>query len=139
MPKPWDKFDPERMADVIREEDGVIKDAAQEIGCSERTIHRYRHKHDCVEEAVQESRPALVGEMREKVKDVARNDLPGQEVTPRLQYDSALKLLTVFDEDVDWADRKRTDLTSGGEPVSSIQLQVVETDPDTFEQERRQG
>lgn len=119
--------------EAVRAEDGVVADAAERLECSRMTIYRRAHEDDRIWEALHQERESLVNEMRQRAKEMARTA-----ESERVRWDATMKILSVFDEDQDWADRKRTDVTSGGEPVSSIQLQVVETDADSFEQERRE-
>lgn len=93
------------MVEAIKAEDGVVTDVADRLGCSRMTVYRYKRRFKTVEEALESSRTDLVFEMRDRLKDQAR----GGDVSDAVQHKAIVKLLEVFDEEVDWADRKKHD------------------------------
>lgn len=119
------------MVEAIEAEDGVVRDVADRLGCSRMTVYRYAERYKTVKQAIEKTRTDTVSEMRDRLKDIARTSGHKDE------YKAIVKMLEVFDDEYDWADRKKTDVTSGGEPIDTITLNVVETDPDDFEQETR--
>jgi len=121
------------MVEAIKAEDGVVRDVADRLGCSRMTVYRYRKRYKTVSDALEKQRTDLVYEMRDRAKDMARDD----DVSDAVQWNAILKLLKVFDDEYDWAERRRTDITSGGEPINSVTLNVVETSADEFENEVR--
>lgn len=125
------QYTAKEMVEAIEAEDGVVRDVADYLGCSRMTVYRYADRYKTVQEAIEKTRTDTVAEMRDRLKDIART--PGH----KDEYKAIVKMLEVFDDEYDWADRKKTDVTSGGEPIDSITLNVVETDADEFEQETR--
>lgn len=123
----------EEALEAIREENGVVVDAAARLGVDPSTVYRRANEDDRIWKAIEEERETLVRRLREVPKAVALDE----DSKDRDRLKAAFKLLNVYDEDRDWSDRKSTDVTSGGEPVSEIKLNVVETDAEAFEQEVR--
>jgi len=121
------------MVEAIKAEDGVVRDVADRLGCSRMTVYRYRKRYKTVSDALEKQRTDLVYEMRDRAKDMARDE----DVSDAVQWDAILKLLKVFDDEYDWAERRRTDITSGGEQINAVTLNVVETDAEDFENEVR--
>jgi len=80
------------VADAIRESNGVVRTAANKLGCAAKTVYRYADRYVTVQEALDESRKDIAGEaegyliamMRDRehpkhykaVKDVLRNYHP---------------------------------------------------------------
>jgi ACT domain-containing protein len=95
------------VVEAIEAEDGVVRDVAERLGCSRMTVYRYRDRYKTVAEALEKNRTDLVFEMRDRLKDLARNP----EVTDSVRRDAIQKLLEVFDDEIDWSDRQRTEHT----------------------------
>jgi hypothetical protein len=55
-----------------------------------------------------------------------------------VRYKAQLKLLEVFDDEIDWSDKQRL-AGPNDEPVGGVSLTVVHTDADDFENETRTG
>jgi AcrR family transcriptional regulator len=95
------------VVEAIEAEDGVVRDVAERLGCSRMTVYRYRDRYKTVAEALEKNRTDLVFEMRDRLKDLARDP----EVTDSVRRDAIQKLLEVFDDEIDWSDRQRTEHT----------------------------
>jgi hypothetical protein len=84
------------------------------------TVYRYRKRYKTVREALERERTDLVYEMRDRLKDQARSD----DVSDAVQQKAILKLLEVFDDDVDWSDSRN--VTHKGDensdPIKIIQV-----------------
>jgi hypothetical protein len=119
------------MINAIEESGGVISHAADLLGCNRTTVYRYAEEYVTVQRAIDRYREQLVVEARDRMSDMMRNP------DHRDHYRATLKILTVYDDDHDWSDRRRTDITSGGEPVTDIYFTVVHTDAEAFENEER--
>jgi len=92
-----------QMVDAIKAEDGIVRDVADRLGCSRMTVYRYRDRYKTVAQALDKQRTDLVFEMRDRLKDLARDP----DVSDSVQRDAIQKLLEVFDDEIDWADRER--------------------------------
>lgn len=113
------------MVDAIEAEDGVVRDVADRLGCSRMTVYRYRDRYKTVAEALDKQRTDLVFEMRDRLKDLARDP----DVSDGVRRDAIQKLLEVFDDEIDWADRERKEHSGpNGDPM---QMQWV--DPDSID------
>lgn len=125
----------EEALEAVRQENGIVVDAAARIGCSPKTIYRRAKEDERIWEAIEEERDTLVRRLREVPKAIALDE----DSEDRDRMKAAFKLLNVYDEDNDWSDRKSTDVTSGGEPVNDINLNVVTTNADEFKNEVREA
>jgi len=103
------------MVEAIEAEDGVVRDVAERLGCSRMTVYRYRNRYKTVEQALEKNRTDLVFEMRDRLKDQARSD----EVSDAVQQKAILKLLEVFDDEIEWSDKERKELSDpNGDPIT---------------------
>jgi transposase-like protein len=125
------EYTAKEMVEAIEAEDGVVKDVAERLGCDRTTVYRYRKRYKTVAQALERARTDLVYEARDRLKDLMRSD------GHKDQYRAIVKILEVFDDEYDWGDRQKTDITSGGDPVENVRLNVIHTDADDFEQETR--
>jgi ACT domain-containing protein len=104
------------MVDAIEAEDGIVRDVAERLGCSRMTVYRYRDRYKTVAEALEKQRTDLVFEMRDRLKDLARNP----DVTDTVRRDAIQKLLEVFDDEIDWSDRERKEHSGPEGPVEVV-------------------
>jgi ACT domain-containing protein len=103
------------MVQAIEAEDGVVRDVAERLGCSRMTVYRYRDRYKTVAEALEKNRTDLVFEMRDRLKDQARGD----DVSDAVQQKAILKLLEVFDDEIEWSDKERRELSDpNGDPLT---------------------
>jgi len=63
------KFEPEQVAEVIREADGNVTSAAEALGCSRYMIYDYCDQFEVCEQAKQRSRRALIDDAKNTLKD----------------------------------------------------------------------
>jgi len=116
-----------QMVEAIEAEDGVVRDVAERLGCSRMTVYRYRDRYKTVANALDKNRTDLVYEMRDRLKDLARDE----NVTDGVRRDAIQKMLEVFDDDIDWADRERKE--HSGPDGEAMQMEWV--DPDSIDAE----
>jgi len=116
------RYTAQEVVDAIEAEDGVVRDVAERLGCSRMTIYRYRDRYKTVAQALEKNRTSLVFEMRDRLKDLARDP----DVTDSVRRDAIQKLLEVFDDEIDWADRTRKE--HSGPDGESLRLQWVHPD-----------
>lgn len=116
-----------QMVTAIEAEDGVVRDVAERLGCSRMTVYRYRDRYKTVAEALDQQRTDLVFEMRDRLKDLARD----ADVSDNVRRDAIQKILEVFDEEIDWADRERKEHSGpGGEPMKMHFVDPTEVEID---------
>lgn len=115
------------MVEAINAEDGVVKDVAERLGCSRLTVYRYRDRYKTVEEALEKNRTDLVYEMRDRLKDMARDE----SVSDNVRFKAQIRMLEVFDDEVDWEERKRLDHGNAGDEPLTMQW----VDPDSWDAE----
>jgi len=109
------EYTAKEMVEAIEAEDGVVRDVAERLGCSRMTVYRYRNRYKTVEQALEKNRTDLVFEMRDRLKDQARSD----EVSDAVQQKAILKLLEVFDDEIEWSDKERKELSDpNGDPIT---------------------
>jgi len=112
---PQREYTAKEMVQAIEAEDGVVRDVAKRLGCSRMTVYRYRDRYKTVEEALEKNRTDLVYEMRDRLKDQARDE----EVSDAVQQKAILKLLEVFDDEIEWSDKERKELSDpNGNPLT---------------------
>lgn len=110
------------MVEAIEAEDGVVRDVAERLGCSRMTVYNYRDRFKTVSEALDQQRSDLVYEMRDRLKDLARDP----DVSDNVRRDAIQKLLEVFDEEIDWADRERVDQKNTGEVTFNVKYESAD-------------
>jgi AcrR family transcriptional regulator len=115
------EYTAQEMVEAIEAEDGIVRDVAERLGCSRMTVYNYRDRFKTVEQALDQQRTDLVFEMRDRLKDLARDP----DVTDSVRRDAIQKLLEVFDEEIDWSDRQRKEHSGDGFTVS---IQPPESD-----------
>jgi len=109
------EYTAKEMVEAIEAEDGVVSDVADRLGCSRMTVYRYKSRYKTVEQALERSRTDLVFEMRDRLKDQARDD----DVSDAVQQKAILKLLEVFDDEIEWSDKERKELSDpNGDPIT---------------------
>ena len=109
------EYTAKEMVQAIEAEDGVVRDVAERLGCSRMTVYRYRDRYKTVAEALEKNRTDLVFEMRDRLKDQARGD----DVSDAVQQKAILKLLEVFDDEIEWSDKERRELSDpNGDPLT---------------------
>ena len=112
-----ERYTAKEMVEAIKAEDGVVSDVADRLGCSRMTVYNYRKRYKTVADALDEQRTDLVYEMRDRLKDQARNE----DVNDAVQQKAILKLLEVFDKEIEWSDKQRQEVTGkGGSPVQVV-------------------
>lgn len=104
------QYTAKEMVEAIEAEDGVVRDVADRLGCSRMTVYRYRDRYKTVAKALEKNRTDLVFEMRDRLKDLARDE----EVSDSVRRDAVLKLLEVFDTEIDWKDKKGIEHSGDG-------------------------
>lgn len=111
------EYTAQEMVEAIEAEDGVVRDVADRLGCSRMTVYRYRDRYKTVRQALEKNRTDLVFEMRDRLKNLARDP----EVTDSVRRDAIQKLLEVFDDQIDWSDRERREHSGpNGGPVNVV-------------------
>ena len=102
-------FDPEEVAQTIRDADGNLSEAARMFGCHRETVRRYCNDFKVCEVARDESRRAGNDDARRTIRDMV-NDVNLDDST-RLK--AAKFWLKYYDSDA----RTKQDVTSDGEKV----------------------
>jgi len=119
------EYTAKEMVEAIEAEDGVVRDVADRLGCSRMTVYNYADRYTTVKQALEAARTDLVFEMRDRLKDLARDP----DVADSVRRDAIQKLLEVFDDEIDWADRERKEHSGpDGEP-----MQMRWVDPDSID------
>jgi len=119
------QYTAKEMVEAIEAEDGIVRDVADRLGCSRMTVYNYRDRYKTVAEALDKQRTDLVFEMRDRLKDLARDP----DVSDSVRRDAIQKLLEVFDDEIDWADRERKE--HSGPDGEAMQMQWV--DPESVD------
>lgn len=114
MPGRKKKYTAKEMAEAIRECGGVIKDAAQTLGCDRSTIYRYADEYKTVEQAIENSRPPLVREARGRLADLMRDP------EHKDHYKALMKILEVHDDRYDWSDRERKEISGDAFDITIV-------------------
>jgi transposase len=113
------------MVEAIDEAEGVVKHAADIMGCGRKTIYRYAKQYKTVQDAIDRGRETLVQEARDRMSEMMRNP------EHRDHYKATVKILTVYDDELEWSDKERREYTGeGGGPVT---FQVVNQPPEPDE------
>ena len=107
------QYDREAMIEALVKANGVVMTAAKMLGCHPGTIYNYAEKYATVKEAMKRSRRGLVAEAQgylvAMMRDRAHKD----------HYKSVKDVLCKYDEETDWSDRVRQELTGKeGEPLT---------------------
>jgi transposase-like protein len=101
FPDRFDSPDPGDVIEAIFEAGGVLTDAAKRLPCSKKTLYEWRRKYPEINQAATEARQSLVGELRDGMAEVARDH------DHKDSYRAKLKLLTMYDNELDWSNRER--------------------------------
>lgn len=109
------RYSAKEVADAIRQAEGVVKDAAELLGCSRMTVYRYAAEYTTVEQAMETARKPLVLEARGWMREMMRKP------EHRDHYKATLKVLTVYDDELEWSDKQRQEIAGNPEkPVRVI-------------------
>lgn len=106
------------VVEAIEEEDGIVADVAHNLGCSKMTVYRYRDRYKTVAKALEKNQTDLVYEMRDRYKDLARDE----DTSDNTKEKAIRKLLEMFDDEIDWADRERKEMSG------DVEIQVTYAD-----------
>ena len=100
-----------RAADVVHaitEVAGVVKAAADLLGCSPVTVYAYVDRYPSVRAAMERGRRQLVSEAQARLVDMMRDE------THRYHYKAVKDILVAYDEETDWSGRNQVTGPSGG-------------------------
>lgn len=93
------KYDPDKVAEAIRKAGGAIQAAADMIGCSHDTVHRYCKKYDVCRDAKYRSRHNLKELSRQTIAEALEKR--GSDVAWKESIRAAIKSLKMYDTDTE--------------------------------------
>lgn len=130
FPQRRDSPDPGDVIRAIERCGGVVRDAAKELDCTERTLYKWSAKYDAINEAVEQNRSTIAYESRDRLVDLMRQD-----DDKRVAKDSAIKLATMYDPNLDWSRKERREYVDSGEDEEELQEDVSEMSEDELLEE----
>lgn len=120
FPDRMDSPDPKEMIEAIREAGGVLTDAADIVGCSERTVYAWSHKYRPIEAAVKENRATTGIEAKETLVDLMRT------ADDRTRYRAACKLASIYHPRMDFSRKERREISRGEKDEETVNEQEIE-------------
>jgi len=102
------EYTAKQIVDAIHMAEGVVKDAADSLGCSRTTIYRYAAEYVTVERAIRQAREPLVLEARGWMREMMRNP------DHKDHYKAVKDVLVVYDDEMDWSDKERREHSGDG-------------------------
>jgi len=131
MPGPDPQFTAEEVRQAIRQSSGVVAQAARILDCSPALIYKYADKYVTVQTTLEEAR------LNHAAKAEAYHARLVEDREHADHYNALMDVLRNYHPD-DWSDKK-TEQEHSGDRIGDINLNVVHTDADQFEQERREA
>lgn len=128
FPQRRDSPDPGEVIEAIERCGGVLRDAAEQVGCSETTLYIWAGKYDAIGKATEQNRTSIAFESRDRLVDLMRQDSD-----KRTAYKSATKLATMFDPRLDWSRRERREITRKSEKKKRKEAEKEVEDMDVDE------
>jgi len=113
-----------RAADVVHaitEAEGVVKAAADLLGCSPVTVYAYADRYPSVREALEGGRRELVAEAQARLVDMMRDP------SSRFHYKAVKDILVAYDDRIDWSNRSQVTGPAGG-PLEILGVRIKGVD-----------
>ena len=93
------EYTAQEVADALRANSGIVRQAATDLGCAPRTVYRYADRYVTVQEAMDESRKDIAAEAEGYLVAMVRDrDHPKH-------YKAVKDILRMYHPD-DWTDKK---------------------------------
>jgi len=125
------KYTAKEVADAIRQKDGVVRQAANTLGCHASTIYRYAEEFVTVREAMEESRQDTYAEAQAYLVAMMRDR---SHKDHKWAVEQVLKTFgDKISDGLDWSDKQRLEHTGAdGERLqgSTIVIRSQGKDPD---------
>lgn len=119
MPDPRGEYDPSEIGTALRAANGVVKQAAEALGCYPSTVYKYARQYDEVQQALEESRKDVAGEAEERLIKLMRDPKASK------HYNAIKDVLRNYHPD-DWSDKKTEQEHSG----DGLQVNINAPDDD---------
>jgi len=119
MANPNGEYTAAQVRTAVREANGVVKTAAEMLGCDPSTVYRYADRYVTVQEALDESRKDIAGEAEGYLIAMMRD-----REHPK-HYKAVKDVLRNYHPD-DWSDEKK-DLDHGGDGFT-VEINPPDTD-----------
>ena len=114
------------MADAIRQKDGVVRQAANALGCHASTIYRYADEYVTVREAMEESRQDTYAEAQAYLVAMMRDR---EHKDHKWAVEQVLKTFgDKISDGLDWSDKQR--LEHSGDANITVQFGGDPPEPD---------
>jgi len=112
------KYLAREVVSAIAETEGVVKAAADLLGCSPVTVYAYADRYPSVRAALEGGRRQLVAEAQGRLVDMMRD------ADHRYHYKAVKDILVAYDEVTDWSNRSQVTGPAGG-PLEIRGVKVI--------------